>query len=86
MVRIEIQLQEGQRELLDEAAIAERLSEAFHYEVSLSYAERGKVSIEEFTLDPLKLFEEFVKLNYGDHSRLEDILNEGESILREVLS
>ncbi|MCJ2519666.1 MAG: metallophosphoesterase [Candidatus Thermoplasmatota archaeon] len=86
LVRLEIQLEEGQRELLDEALIAERLSEAFHYELSLSYTDRERISLEEFTLDPLRLFEEYVKLNYGDHTRLEDILSEGEAILREVLS
>ncbi|MFQ5838806.1 MAG: exonuclease SbcCD subunit D [Thermoplasmata archaeon] len=85
LVRLEILLEEGQRELLDEAAIADRLSDAFHYEVGLTYREREKISLSEFTLDPLKLFEEYVKLNYGDHHRLEDILKEGETILREVL-
>ncbi len=86
LVRLEIHLEEGQRELLDEAVIAERLSEAFHYEISLSYTDRERISLEEFTLDPLRLFEEYVKLNYEDHTRLEDILREGEAILREVLS
>lgn len=86
LVRLEIRLEEGQRELLDEGAIAERLAEAFHYEVSHTFVDRETISIEEFTLDPLRLFEEYVKLNYADHSRLEDILSEGEAILREVLS
>ncbi len=85
LVRLEITLEEGQRELLDEAAVAERLAEAFHYEISYAHIDRETVPIEEFTLDPLRLFEEYVKLNYADHSRVEDILREGEAILREVL-
>jgi exonuclease SbcD len=85
LVRLEIQLEEGQRELLDEAVIAQRLSEVFHYEVGISYQERDRLSLSEFTLDPLRLFEEYVTLNYGDHPRVEDIKREGEAILREVL-
>ncbi len=85
MVRLEITLSEGQRELLEEAAISQRLSEAFHYEISLAAREREKIPVEEFTLDPLLLFKDYVKLNYGDHSRVEAILKEGEAILREVL-
>lgn len=85
LVRLEIQLEEGQRELLDEAAIAERLSEAFHYEVGISYEGKERIGLTEFTLDPLRLFEEYITLNFGDHPRLEDIRREGEDILREVL-
>ncbi len=85
LVRLEIKLEEGQRELLDEAAIAKSLAEAFHYEVSHTYVDRETPSLDEFTLDPLRLFEEYVTFNYADHSRLEDILREGEEILREVL-
>ncbi len=85
LVRLEVKLTEGQREVLDEAAVAKRLAPAFHYEVALSYVEREKISLAEFTLDPLRLFEEYVRLNYGDHPRLEEILKEGETILKEVL-
>lgn len=85
MVRLEITLEEGQRERLDEAAISQKLSEAFHYELSFAGTERERRSVEEFTLDPLRLFEEYVTLNYGEHARVEDVLEEGEAILREVL-
>jgi exonuclease SbcD len=85
LVRVEIRMEEGQRELLDEGSMAERLSEAFHYEVGISYHDREKLSLAEFTLDPLTLFDEYVHLNYGDHPRLEEIMKEGEAILKEVL-
>ncbi len=38
-----------------------------------------------FTMDPFRLFDEFVGNNYGEHPRVEAIREVGEGILREVL-
>ncbi len=85
LLRLQVRLDEGQRQRIDETAVARRLSGAFHYDVAYRYREREKVSAPEFTLDPLRLFREYVELNYADHARMEDILRDGEEILREVL-
>ncbi|MFQ5552424.1 MAG: exonuclease SbcCD subunit D [Thermoplasmata archaeon] len=85
LLRLQVRLAEGQRQRIDETALARRLSEAFHYDVAYHYREREKVATQEFTLDPLRLFREYVELNYGDHARRGDILRDGEEILREVL-
>lgn len=85
LVRLEVHLKEGQRERIDEAAISNRLSPAFHYDIAYRVEGREKLSPADFTLDPLRLFQEYVDLNYGDHSQAEAIRREGESILREVL-
>lgn len=85
LVRLEVQLEEGQRARLDEARLTERLQPAFHYELSLRRRSREKVAVTDFTLDPLKLFREYVGVNYDDHPRAEAIRREGEAILREVL-
>ncbi|MEE8199421.1 MAG: metallophosphoesterase [Thermoplasmata archaeon] len=85
LVRLHVRLDEGQRQRIDETALARRLSGAFHYDVGYRYREREKVAAPEFTLDPLRLFREYIELNYADHARMEDILRDGEEILREVL-
>ncbi|MDX1534063.1 MAG: metallophosphoesterase [Thermoplasmata archaeon] len=85
LVRLQVRLDEGQRQRIDETALARRLSGAFHYDVAYRYRERDQVAAPEFTLDPLRLFREYVELNYADHARREDLLRDGEAILREVL-
>ncbi|MEE9592952.1 MAG: hypothetical protein V3W28_05175, partial [Thermoplasmata archaeon] len=85
LLRLQVRLAEGQRQRIDETALARRLSEAFHYDVAYRYREREKVAAPEFTLDPLRLFREYVELNYADHARREDVLRDGEEILQEVL-
>ncbi|MFQ6012823.1 MAG: exonuclease SbcCD subunit D [Thermoplasmata archaeon] len=85
LVRLRVRLAEGQRQRIDETALARHLSGAFHYDVAYRYRERQKVAAAAFTLDPLRLFREYVELNYADHARAEDILRDGEEILREVL-
>lgn len=86
MLRIEIAVDEGMRSRIDENSIAEHLRPAFHYQVKWIEESSERISLSEFTLDPLKLLRDFVDLNYSHHRRYEDILKEGEKALREVLS
>ena len=62
-----------------------RPNDEFFYEVK--WIEQGpeKVGFSEFTMDPTKLFEDFVQRNYEKDPRKEEILREGTAVLREVL-
>jgi exonuclease SbcD len=86
MLRLKISVGEGTRERIDENKIADFLRPAFTYQIR--WVEEGveKVSLSEFTLDPYRLFKDFVSLNYTDHKKHDSIVKEGEHILREVLS
>ncbi|MFQ6128071.1 MAG: exonuclease SbcCD subunit D [Thermoplasmata archaeon] len=86
MLRIKITVGEGTRERIDENRIADFLRSAFNYQ--MGWIEEGveKVSLSEFTLDPYRLFKDFVDLNYSDHSKHNALLREGDQILRQVLS
>jgi exonuclease SbcD len=86
MLRLKISVGEGTRERIDENKIAEFLRPAFTYQIR--WIEEGveKVSLSEFTLDPYRLFKDFVDLNYSDHKKHGSIAKEGDQILREVLS
>ncbi|MFQ5884360.1 MAG: exonuclease SbcCD subunit D [Thermoplasmata archaeon] len=85
MIRLEITTKEGVRARIDENAISQKLKDCFYYGVSWKEEKTEKIGLVEFTLDPLQLFRDFVSLNYDDHPRKDEILDEGESILREVL-
>jgi hypothetical protein len=86
MLRLKISVGEGTRERIDENKIAEFLRPAFTYQIR--WIEEGveNVSLSEFTLDPYRLFKDFVDLNYSDHKKHGSIAKEGDQILREVLS
>lgn len=86
MIRLEVTIEEGLRSKVDENKIASRLREAFHYEVRWLESKREKLGLAEFTLDPLLLFSDFVRMNYHGHPKIEEILEEGQKILREVLA
>ena len=85
LVRLEVHLPEGGRERVKEDQIEKLLAKAFFYEVK--WIEQGpeKVGFSEFTMDPTKLFEDFVERNYEKDPRKEEILREGTAVLREVL-
>ncbi|MFQ6060400.1 MAG: exonuclease SbcCD subunit D [Thermoplasmata archaeon] len=85
MLRLEITIKEGMRARIDENKISQKLRDSFHYGVKWNEKKEDKLALTEFTLDPMRLFRDFVNLNYDDHPRREEILEEGERILREVL-
>lgn len=86
MLRLRIAVGEGTRERIDENKLASYLQPAFNYQIR--WIEEGieKVSLSEFTLDPYRLFKDFVDLNYSDHKKHDTLLSEGDQILKEVLS
>ncbi len=86
LVRLDVTIPDELRSQVDERRIAERLRSAFHYEVKWIPAVRERVVSQEFTLDPHRLFSDYVDHAYAGHPRREAILGEGERILREVLS
>lgn len=86
LVRLDVTIPDELRSQVDERRIAERLRSAFHYEVKWIPVVRERVVGQEFTLDPHRLFSDYVDHAYAGHPRREAILGEGERILREVLS
>ena len=85
MFRLEIALDEGARERIFESRITEKLKGAFYYDVRWKEISSEKLGYAEFTMDPYQLLRTFLKTNYGEHPRYEQILKEGENILSEVL-
>ena len=85
MVRLEVTIPDPLRLRVDERKIADRLQEAFHYEVRWIPAEREQSLPTEYTLDPMKLLDDFVDVTFGKDPRRDTIRAEGERILREVL-
>ena len=85
MVRLEITIPEALRLRVDDRKIAERLRDAFHYEVRWVATERERVAAVEHTLDPLKLLGDFIDRTFEKDPRRDAIRAEGERILREVL-
>jgi exonuclease SbcD len=85
MFRLIIELEEGVRERISEAKITEKLKGAFYYDVKWKEGVKEKLGYVEFTMNPYQLLQTFIKTNYGEHPKYEQILKEGESILGEVL-
>ncbi len=85
MVRLEVTIPEELRSHVDERRVAEQLRTAFHYEVKWVAAQRERIVGQEFSLDPQRLFSEYIDRAYAGHPRKDAILAEGERILREVL-
>ncbi len=85
MLRLEIGLDEGLRERISESRISEKLKGSFYYDVKWKELVTEKIGYVEFTMNPYQLLRTFLKTNYGEHPKYEEILKEGESILNEVL-
>jgi exonuclease SbcD len=85
MLRLEISLDEGTRERISESRISEKLKGAFHYDVRWKEKTVEKLGYVEFTMNPYQLLRTFLKTNYGDHPKYEELESEGEDILNEVL-
>ena len=85
MLRLEISLDEGMRERISELRISDKLKSAFHYDVRWKESISEKLGYVEFTMNPYQLLQTFLKTNYGDHPKFEDLESEGKDILNEVL-
>jgi hypothetical protein len=88
MVRVEIELPEGMRRLVQENALAERLAPAFDYKVRwipVMANPIGSSEAEASLLTPQTLLESFIELNYAKHVRHNELLAKGREILKEAL-
>ncbi|MDD2777849.1 MAG: metallophosphoesterase [Methanocellales archaeon] len=85
LVRLEIKIDEGLRSKVVDAEIADKLKDAFHYEVRWNEREEEKLGFVSFTMDPFKLLKDFIDLNYGGHPKHDELQRRGESILKTVL-
>ncbi len=85
MVRLEVSIDEGLRSKVVDSRIADKLKDAFHYEVRWTERTDEKIGFVSFTMDPFKLLRDFVDLNYCDHSKHKEIKRMGESLLKAVL-
>ncbi|MFQ6123104.1 MAG: exonuclease SbcCD subunit D [Candidatus Heimdallarchaeota archaeon] len=84
MIRLEIESGEGIQEKILESKIEEKLKGAFHYEIRITELHTEKIAPVSFTMDPFKLFDEFINLNYNNHSKKEQILQIGRQLMAEV--
>jgi len=86
LVRIEITLPDELRNRLDEKRLADRLRDAFHYEVKFVSSSRPRVVTDEFTLDPGRLLSDYVDKVLADHPKREAIKVEARRVLKEALA
>jgi DNA repair exonuclease SbcCD nuclease subunit len=86
LVRIDVRLPDDLRRQIDEKRIADRLRDAFHYELTFASTERSRIVTDEFTMDPARLLADFVEKEFADHPTREAIKVEGLRILREALA
>ncbi|MBU4189946.1 MAG: metallophosphoesterase [Candidatus Thermoplasmatota archaeon] len=85
MIRLEITLPEGFRARVSDDKINEKLKNAFYYDIRWIETTKEKIGLISFTTNPYELLKEFIELNYADDRRKDEILNEGNNILKEVL-
>lgn len=85
LIRIEVTIPEALRPRVDERKIDERLAGAFHYEVRWLVQRKDFRVVEEFTMDPVRLLNEYVDMHYKGDPRHGGIKARGERVLREVL-
>lgn len=86
LVRIEIVIPDELRSRLDEKRLAERLRDAFHFEVKFLSSSRPRTVTDEFTLDPGRLLAEYIEKVLADHPKREAIKVEAQRVLKEVLA
>jgi len=86
-VKLSIMLTTAKRELLNLAEIEKGLERAFHYDIRFINQELQRETIlEEFTLNPVTLFRDFVDQSFPDHPYKEDLKKVGLEIINDLLS
>lgn len=87
MVRVEIELPEGIRRLIQESRLAEILGPSFDYKVKWVPIMAKPIggSPEAGILTPQILLESFIELNYAKHKQRDQLLAKGNEILKEAL-
>jgi len=85
MIRLEIKAGEGIRPKILDSKIEEQLKWAFRSEIRITDLLTEKIAPVSFTMDPFKLFIEFIELNYHAHPKKERILQIGKQQIEEAL-
>jgi DNA repair exonuclease SbcCD nuclease subunit len=88
MVRLEIELVEGVRRLIQEPALGEKLSRSFDYRVKWFTTGGISSQVPEIgisLLTPQVLLESFVETNFAKHKHREQLLATAKNILKEAL-
>ncbi len=85
MFRIDVTMPDEMRGRVDEKHLSERLKDSFSHEFRWHSPERDRTRGEEFTLDPIKLFKEFISQRFKDHPKRAELMEEGERLLSGVL-
>jgi len=87
MVRVEVELPEGARRLVQESRLVEKLATAFDRKFNWhTYGASPLRSPEtEISLTPTKLLDSFIELNYSKHKQHDQLLSKGREILKEAL-
>jgi len=88
MVRVEIELPEGARRLVQESRLADKLASAFDYRVKwlpITANHLGSPETEVSLLTPKPLLKSFIELNYAKHKLHDELLAKGMEILNEAL-
>ncbi len=88
MVRLEVELPEGKRRLVQENRLGEKLASAFDYKVKWIPTSTEAIvgpRLESGLVNPYLLFESFIELNFQKHKQRDKLLTEGKKILKEAL-
>jgi len=87
MIRVDVELPEGTRRVVQESRLADKLSAAFDRKFSWHpYGANLIRSPEtELTLTPTTLLNSFIDLNYSKHKQHDQLLSKGKEILKEAL-
>jgi exonuclease SbcD len=85
LVRLEITLPAGLRAKVNETKLREKLKDSFHYDIKWVEKLEEKLVAVSFGANPFELFKNFIQLNYSNHPRKVQLLEEGTKILRDVL-
>src|SRR5256712_5407434 len=76
LVRIEVTLPDELRNRLDEKRLADRLREAFHYEVKFLSTSRPRIVADDFTLAPVRPLADYIDKVLAAHPSREAIKGE----------
>jgi exonuclease SbcD len=88
MIRVDVELPEGARRLVQETRLAERLQAAFDRRFdwhTFGANPMGSSETEPSLLTPGTLLDSFIELNYSKHKQHDALLSKGREILKEAL-
>jgi DNA repair exonuclease SbcCD nuclease subunit len=88
LVRLEIEVPEEKKRLIQESRIGNKLSDAFHYQVRWIPVGPQNIIVPKIGSsfsNPYELFESFLQLNYAKHNRRDQLTTKGKEILKEAL-